>query len=67
MLWRFYRRLWQRAEADRQAADDSLRRMGRATLGVLEALDVDDHPNPAIRGEIRKLRRAAENAPPRDA
>jgi hypothetical protein len=52
----FYRRLWREAEKDRREAEASTRRMARAVLGVLDALEADDHPNPEIRGEIRKLR-----------
>lgn len=58
---RFYKDLWQQAEADRRAADEARAEADKALLAMashmrgLTAL-LENDPNPLVRGEARRLR-----------
>lgn len=59
MMFVSYKRLWREAEKDRREADAGSREVVRAVVDLLDLLAVDDHPNPEIRGAVRKLRQVA--------
>ena len=57
---RFYKQLWQEADAARKRADADLHELVVHYLAVLDALEREDDPSPIVRGAVRKLRAAVE-------
>lgn len=51
-----YRDLWEQAEVDRRDADADMRELGVRTLGVLDALDLENSSHAEVRSVVCKLR-----------